>query len=280
MCGIAGIYHYGRTEAVTPDTLIAMRDCMVHRGPDDADIYMSSERTAGFAHRRLSIIDLSELGRQPMADASGRFHIVFNGEIYNFAELRADLEKEGVRFRSHSDTEVLLYLYAKRGPDMLGSLRGMFAFVIWDDLERRLFAARDRIGVKPLYFYNRDGRFIFASEIKALLATGHVSRSVHPEAFYHYLSFLTTPAPHTLFNGIRKLPAAHFLLLDSSGRESIRKWWSPFRSPLPIGSEKESIEEVLRLLKDSIRYRMVSDVPFGVFLSGGIDSSTNVALMA
>jgi len=280
MCGIAGIYHYGRTEAVTPHTLTAMRDCMVHRGPDDAGIYVSSDRTAGLAHRRLSIIDLSELGRQPMADESGRFHIVFNGEIYNFAELRADLEKQGVRFRSHSDTEVLLYLYAKRGTEMLDLLRGMFAFVIWDDVERTLFAARDRIGVKPLYFYNRDGRFIFASEIKALLATGHVERAVHPEAFYHYLSFLTTPAPQTLFEGIRKLPAAHFLMVDSSGRETITKWWSPFRGSPSISSERESTEEVLRLLKDSIRYRMVSDVPFGVFLSGGIDSSTNVALMA
>src|SRR5215510_2663414 len=227
MCGIAGIYHYGRTEAVTRDRLVAMRDCMIHRGPDDSGLYINPDQTLGFAHRRLSIIDLSELGRQPMTEASGRFHIVFNGEIYNFSELRADLEKEAVRFRSHSDTEVLLYLYAKHGPDMLRFLRGMFALAIWDNSNRTLFAARDRIGVKPLYFCNRDGRFIFASEIKALLATGYVTRAVHPEAFYHYLSFLTTPAPQTLFDGIRKLPAGHFVSVDSSGRESMTKWWSP-----------------------------------------------------
>lgn len=253
---------------------------MAHRGPDDCGIYVSVDRSLGLGHRRLSIIDLSELGRQPMTESSGRFHITYNGEIYNFRELRADLEKDGIRFRSNSDTEVLLYLYQKHGAEMLGFLRGMFALAIWDEQERRLFLARDRIGVKPLYFFNGNGRFVFGSEIKALLASGEIPREVNLEAFYHYLSFLTTPAPQTLFDGIRKLPAGHWLTVDKAGRETISQWWTPLSRQSSEGSEEDHVEHIRHLLKESIRYRMVSDVPFGVFLSGGIDSSTNVALMA
>lgn len=280
MCGIVGVFHYGRTEPVSADRLIAMRDCMLHRGPDDSGIYISLDRSVGLGHRRLSIIDLSELGRQPMTEQSARFHIIFNGEIYNFRELRADLEKDGIQFRSHSDTEVLLYLYRTHGPDMLGFLRGMFALAIWDEQDRKFFLARDRVGIKPLYFFNRDGRFVFASEIKALLASGNIPREVNLQAFYHYLSFLTTPAPQTLFDGIRKLPAGHWLVIDETGRETMSQWWSPLSRHSSQASEEEHIERIRHLLKESIRYRMVSDVPFGVFLSGGIDSSTNVALMA
>jgi asparagine synthase (glutamine-hydrolysing) len=257
-----------------------MRDTMTHRGPEDQGSYMSPDRRVALGHRRLSIIDLSAAARQPMCDRDGRFWITFNGEIYNFAELRRDLELEGVVFRTRSDTEVLLYLYKKLGKDMLQLLRGMFAFAIYDERERRLFLARDRIGVKPLYYFDRGGVFYFASEIKALLESGQIQREVSTEAFYHYLSFLTTPAPQTLFEGIRKLPAGHRMTVDASGRIEIERWWSPLNSPALNLTEDEYVSDIRTLLRDSIRYRMVSDVPFGVFLSGGIDSSTNVALMA
>jgi asparagine synthase (glutamine-hydrolysing) len=218
------------------------------------------------------------MGRQPMPDDTGTLWITFNGEIYNFRELRAELESDGIRFRSQCDTEVLLYLYRKHGKQMLHLLRGMFAFAIFDERAASLFLARDRIGVKPLYYFNRDGSFIFASEIKALLEAG-ISRDVHPEALYHYLSFLTTPAPLTLFKNIFKLPAGHYLMIDRSGNITVERWWSPVSKRNLIDEEAAAIT-IRHLLTTSIRYRMVSDVPVGVFLSGGIDSSTNVALMA
>lgn len=280
MCGIVGVFNHSRSERVSESKLVAMRDSMSHRGPDDCGIWLNSDRSVGLAHRRLSIIDLSALGRQPMVDSSGRFHITFNGEIYNFRELRADLEKEGEPFISQSDTEVILRLYAKHGPAMLDLLRGMFALAIWDERDRSMFLARDRVGIKPLYYTNRNGRFMFASEIKALLASGDVEREVDKQAFYHYLSFLTTPAPQTLFEGVLKLPAGHWLKIDRSGNETQRKWWTPLSRKTISASPDEHVEQIRHLMKESIRYRMVSDVPFGVFLSGGIDSSTIVALMA
>jgi asparagine synthase (glutamine-hydrolysing) len=280
MCGIVGVFNHSRTERITAPKLTAMRDSMSHRGPDDCGLWLNADASVGLGHRRLAIIDLSELGRQPMAGSQGRYQIVFNGEIYNFRELRADLEKNGVRFRSQSDTEVLLELFAKHGPAMLDLLRGMFALAIWDEVDRSLFLARDRVGIKPLYYFNRGGRFMFASEIKAILASGDVDREVNLQAFYHYLSFLTTPAPETLFEGIYKLPAGHWLKIDRSGKEIERKWWTPLTGKVTSASEDEHVERIRELLKEAIRYRMVSDVPFGVFLSGGIDSSTNVALMA
>ena len=280
MCGIVGIFNHSSSAEVTEDTLLLARDSMIHRGPDDHGLYISPDRSVGLGHRRLSIIDLSPAGRQPMSDSDGRFWIIFNGEVYNFLELRRELEDDGIVFRSRSDTEVLIYLYKKHGKEMVRLLRGMFAFAIFDQQQRALFLARDRIGVKPLYYFNRGGCFAFASEIKALLAFNKVEREVNSEAFYHYLSFLTTPAPQTLFEGIFKLPAAHRMIVDSSGNMEIEQWWSPMRSqPLNL-KEDEYVDGIRNLLRQSVRYRMISDVPFGVFLSGGIDSSTNVALMA
>src|SRR5579884_3367544 len=280
MCGIVGLLNHSSSEAVRSETLLSMRDSMIHRGPDDCGIYLSPDRKCGLGHRRLSIIDLSPAGRQPMSDAEGRFWITFNGEIYNFAELRADLEKDGIRFRSRSDTEVLIYLYRKHGKDMLQLLRGMFAFGIYDQRDNTLFLARDRMGVKPLYYFNRAGSFAFASEIKALLQSGKISREVNVNGLYHYLSFLTTPAPETLFEGIFKLPAAHRMMVSASRKVEVERWWTPATQRQSGLSEDEHIANIRTLLKESVRYRMVSDVPFGVFLSGGIDSSTNVALMA
>lgn len=280
MCGIAGVFNHGRQEPVSEQKLRLMRDSMVHRGPDDEGIYLNGDRSVGLAHRRLSIIDLSTLGRQPMADDTGSIHITFNGEIYNFKELRQALERDGVHFRSQSDTEVLLYLYRKYGRDMLEHLRGMFALAVWDEKDSTLFLARDRLGVKPLYYSDKGGSFVFASEIKALLAWGIVAREVNLEAFYHYLSFLTAPAPQTLFQGIHKLPAGHWLAVNSAGNIRIEQWWTPLSRTQTRADEQTHIENIQALLNESVRYRMVSDVPFGVFLSGGIDSSTNVALMA
>lgn len=283
MCGIVGVYNYGHPALPLEEgTLIRMRDSMAHRGPDDAGLFLSPDGRLGLGHRRLSILDLSPLGHQPMATPDGRYRIVFNGEIYNFRELRRELEERGRRFRSQSDTEVLLALYAEYGPAMLHRLRGMFAFALWDSREERLWLVRDRIGIKPLYYTAQGGRFLFASEIKALLAFPGIPRQVHLPGLHHYLSFLTTPAPLTLFEGIRKLPAGHALTVEKDGTLREEEWWDVFQGVerAEAADGGAAAERVLHLLRESVRYRMVSDVPFGVFLSGGIDSSTNVALMA
>jgi len=265
---------------VDPDRLLLMRDSMTHRGPDDSGIYVSPDLSVGLAHRRLSIIDLSSAARQPMSDDQRRVWITFNGEIYNFAELRRDLERDGIVFHSNSDTEVLIHLYKKYGKAMVQFLRGMFAFAIFDERDRTLFLVRDRIGVKPLYYFNRAGCFAFASEIKALLASGKISRNVNPETLYHSLSFLTTLAPQTLLEGIFKLDAGHLMTVNSAGELRIEQWWTPLSAQQIKLKEDDHVANIQALLHESIRYRMISDVPFGVFLSGGIDSSTNVALMA
>lgn len=282
MCGIVGVLDYAGGGGLDQALLARMRDTMTHRGPDDADLYISRDGRIGLGHRRLAILDPTPAGRQPMATEDGRYRIVHNGEIYNFRELRRDLEARGYRFRTQTDTEVLLALYADEGPRMLRRLRGMFAFAIWDAVGQRLWLARDRIGVKPLYYAVCAGRFLFASEIKALLECPGVPRAVDVENLYHYLSFLTTPAPGTLFTGIRKLQAGHTLTVEKDGTVREAEYWDVFDGvqPLRVAAPGELSERLLTLLRESVRYRMVSDVPFGAFLSGGIDSSTMVALMA
>jgi asparagine synthase (glutamine-hydrolysing) len=217
-----------------------------------------------------------------MSTPDGRYWVVYNGEIYNFKELRAELEARGRRFRSQSDTEVLLALYMEEGPKMLHRLRGMFALGIWDGVTRRLWLARDRIGIKPLYYTTHAGRFLFASEIKALLAFPGLPRAVDLEGLYHYLSFLCTPAPGTLFTGIRKLRPGHTLTVEADGSVREEEYWDVFDHVTAVrkGDHEELAGRLLDLLREAVHYRMVSDVPFGVFLSGGIDSSANVALMA
>ena len=282
MCGIVGVFDYGGPGGLDEAVLIRMRDSMQHRGPDDEGVYVSTDGRMGLGHRRLAILDPSSAGRQPMSTPDGRYWIVYNGEIYNFRELRGVLEAQGHRFRSRTDTEVLLALYAKEGPKMLHRLRGMFAFGIWDGVARRLWLARDRIGIKPLYYTTHAGRFLFASEIKALLAFPGIHRAVDVEGLYHYLSFLCTPAPGTLFAGIRKLRPGHTLTVEADASVREEQYWDVFDHVVPVrgDSAEELTERLLDLLRESVRYRMVSDVPFGVFLSGGIDSSTTVALMA
>ncbi|HZB43900.1 MAG TPA: asparagine synthase (glutamine-hydrolyzing), partial [Pyrinomonadaceae bacterium] len=284
MCGICGVWEYGAAEGRVERILVErMRDRMEHRGPDDAGCELFDGGRLGFGFRRLSIIDLSAAGHQPMRGCEARdVWLVFNGEIYNHAALREGLEGRGHVYRSRTDSETLLHLYEERGLEFVGDIEGDYALALWDAREQRLVLVRDRVGVKPLYFYQRDGRFIFASEIKAILAHPQVTAEVDERQLYHYLSFLTTPAPDTLFRDIRKLPAGHLLVVERGGEARMTRYWDAL--PPPASEDKRSDEEhraeILRLLRESIRKRMMSDVPFGVFLSGGVDSSANVALMS
>jgi len=273
MCGIAG--HVGPT---APELLPAMLGLLKHRGPDDSGIHAAGD--VGLGMTRLAIIDLVT-GRQPMSDAAGRYWIVFNGEIYNFRQLRAELMTAGRRFRTRSDTEVILHAYAVHGEACVGRLAGMFAFAVWDAAERRLFLARDRLGKKPLYYWHRDGLFLFASEPKALLCHPAVARSVDWSALHHYLAFGYTPATRSIFDAIRKLPPAHTATFVD-GRLTQHRYWqlpAPAASPGPGAKREESAAAVRAGLREAVRLRLESDVPLGVFLSGGVDSSAVVASM-
>ena len=282
MCGIVGIYEYAvNAPSVNESLIISMRDQMTHRGPDDAGVYITEDRRLGLGHRRLAIVDLSSAGHNPMPNEDGTVWITFNGEIYNHENLRENLMKSGHTYRSRTDTETIIHLYEERGLDFLQDIEGDFAIALWDGNRNRLLLARDRIGVKPLYYTIQNGRLIFASEIKAILAHPASSRQMDEESLYHYLTFLTTPAPRTLFAGINKLPAGCSLLCDSRGDIKITRYWDAIvEQPAEVLGAEETAQEVLRLLTESIEKRMMSDVPFGVFLSGGIDSTANVALMA
>lgn len=285
MCGIVGALVFEASPfAITPPYLSAMRETMVHRGPDGAGLWISPDRRVGFGHRRLSIIDLSAAAAQPMSNEDGTLQVVFNGEIYNHAALRGELERSGRhRWRTdHADTEVILHAFEEWGIGCLERFRGMFAIALWDAGKRELWLIRDRIGVKPLYYAVHHGRITFASEIKALLRDPEQGRAVHEESLFHYLSFLATPAPQTLFDGIRKLPAGTWLRVGGDGRIEERRWWDVWDHARPLVGVPEA--EIARLLLDelrtAVRLRKVSDVPVGVFLSGGIDSSTNAALFS
>ena len=283
MCGICGIWEHGASEGRVDLSLVErMRDEMRHRGPDDEGASLFDDSHLGLGFRRLSIIDLSPAGNQPMRGCeSKQVWIVFNGEIYNHAELRQGLEQRGHQYASRTDTETILHLYEERGLDFVNEIEGDFAIALWDAERGQLVLARDRVGVKPLYFYNRDGRFIFASEIKAILRHPAVTPEIDEKSLYHYLTFLTTPAPRTLFRNIQKLPAGHMLVMKRDGAPQITQYWDALpNQALPDHSEADHKEKILGLLRDSIRKRMMSDVPFGVFLSGGVDSSANVALMS
>jgi asparagine synthase (glutamine-hydrolysing) len=282
MCGICGVWEYGANEGSIDTSLIArMRDEMTHRGPDDSGELLFDDNRGGFGFRRLSIIDLSAAGHQPMHGCDERTWLVFNGEIYNHAELRTGLEARGHKYASRTDSETILHLYEERGLDFIHDIEGDYAIALWDAAKQQLVLVRDRIGVKPLYFYHRDGRFIFASEIKAILQHPAVTADIDEQSLYHYLTFLTTPAPTTLFRDIQKLPAGQVLTLKRDGTLYVQQYWDALPPAQPIvRDESEHCAEILRLLRDSIRKRMMSDVPFGVFLSGGVDSSANVALMS
>lgn len=285
MCGIVGTLVFDNSSfRVTEPYISRMRDTMFRRGPDGAGTWVASNAKVGLGHRRLSIIDLSTAASQPMSNEDGTLQIVFNGEIYNHAEIRDELKRSGgYRWKTdHSDTEVVLHAFERWGIDCIHRFRGMFAIALWDEKKRELWLIRDRIGVKPLYYSVHHGRITFASEIKALLQDPEQPRRVHEEAFFHYLSFLTTPAPQTLFEGIKKLPGGTWLRISENGDIRECKYWDVLdhTTPLTGASEKEISERLLAELRTAVKLRKVSDVPVGVFLSGGIDSSANAALFS
>jgi asparagine synthase (glutamine-hydrolysing) len=283
MCGLVGCLSYSDRFRVTAPYLDRMRDTMVHRGPDGEGTWISADGAVGLGHRRLSIIDLSDAASQPMASDDGAVQLVFNGEIYNHGEIRRELEALGHRFRTdHSDTEALLRAYLQWGRDCVHRFRGMFAIALWDGRSREMWLARDRIGIKPLYYSRHNGRITFASEIKALLADPEQARAVDETSMYYYFSFLVPPAPHTMFEGIEKLAGGTWMVIGADGSARLERYWDALdrHEDLSAISDRQISERVLDALSDAVKLRMVSDVPIGIFLSGGIDSSTNAALFS
>ncbi len=298
MCGICGEIDFNKGVRVEP--IQRMCKVLAHRGPDDEGMvfikgnqcmelirpYPSPFKQNGFevglGHRRLSIIDLSSVAHQPMCNENGRIWIVFNGEIYNFRDLRKELEQKGHVFKSRSDTEVILHAYEEWDLDCLKALRGMFAFAIWDSDIKRLFLARDRLGEKPLAYSNQNSKFAFASEIKALLQIPGFERKVNNRALHHYLTYQYVPSPDSIFEGIKKLPPAHYLLYEPNGSMEVRRYWKlsfhrPSETPMDVKTLKDRIRTEL---EESVKLRLISDVPLGAFLSGGVDSSIIVGMMA
>ena len=261
-----------------------MSDCIIERGPDSDGAYISDDELCGMSFRRLAIVDLSSNGNQPMQTADGQFSIVFNGEIYNHLDVRKQLVELGFNYRSRTDTETILYGFARWGKGVLQKLLGMWAIAIYDNRRQELFLARDRIGIKPLYFYKKDGIFLFASEIKSILAHPLVEKDFNFDELPNYLNYGLSSNRGTLFKHIYKIPAGHYLVINKDGETKLERYWSPFNkekeTELEHLTDKEIQKQLLDLLRQSIEARMMSDVPFGVFLSGGIDSSVNVALMA
>lgn len=276
MCGIVGKINLNHRPVTLPE-IKKMTDAIEHRGPDDEGQW--AEENVGLGNRRLAIIDLSKNGHMPMFYGRNRYVITFNGEIYNFKEEQKKLIKKGYKFRSNSDTEVILALYSEYGVKCLDHLRGMFAFSIWDRKDKVLFAARDRVGKKPLKYYIDKDKFIFASELKAILTQAGVKRIPDYKAIYHYLSFQYVPSPWTGFEKIFKLPPAHYLILKNNVL-SIHKYWELDYTQKLDHTEDEWKELVTNKLNESVKLRMIADVPIGAFLSGGVDSSLVVALMA
>lgn len=279
MCGIAGIVD-SKGNNIDRSLLKAMCDTMVHRGPDDEGYYFNNDSgfSVGFGHRRLAIIDL-KTGHQPICNEKKDTWVVHNGEIYNFMELRSSLEKKGHVFTTRSDAEVIIHGYEEYGEDVAQHLRGMFAFAIWDQPQKKLILARDRIGKKPLLYSEVNGKFIFASEFKALLKHPDIDKEIDFEAIHHYLTYLCIPAPLTAFHKIRKLPSAHILIWQND-KLNLKKYWElDFSKKIKI-TENEAVGEIKALLKDAVKARLISDVPLGVLLSGGVDSSCITALMS
>lgn len=274
MCGICGIYSIG-DRPIDGELLRQMTNSIAHRGPDGAGTHLA--KRVGLGHRRLSIIDL-EGGAQPLTNEDASVHVVFNGEIYNFVELKVELENLGHRFKTRSDTEVIVHAYEQWGTDCVRHFNGMFAFCVWDEREQLVFLARDHLGVKPLYYCVRDGQLLFASEVKALLKCPEVRRSVDVTALGELFTFRFVPAPRTLFAGVSKLPAGHFMIADRAGVRTSRYWhWVPTQRRRE--SKNDLLDEYRTLLDDAVGLQLRSDVPVGLFLSSGVDSGCLLALM-
>ena len=282
MCGIVGFLTTKAADIPESEILRKMRDVLIHRGPDDVGEYIRPIDEKGpfvfFGHRRLSIIDVSG-GHQPLSNEDETVWVVFNGEIYNFKELKIRLENLGHRFRTNSDTEVIVHAYEEYKEACFQHFNGMFAIGIWDEKEKRLVLARDRLGKKPLYYSFINGTFLFASELKAIMLYPAFPRKVDPSSFMKYLFFEFIPCPNTIFKDAKKIPAARYLIWDKKGIE-VKQYWSPFdpqKGQINL-SETEAESTMMELLKESVKRRLISDVPLGVFLSGGIDSSAITAL--
>lgn len=285
MCGICGVLDPKGLTEQTDLIIERMKSVLAHRGPDGVGTYCDPDRLIMLGHARLRIIDLSERATQPMANETGEVWVAYNGEIYNFLELRRHLKQQGHQFRSDSDTEVLVHLYEEKGERMLEDINGMFAFALWDRKRRSLLLARDRLGVKPLVYTQLGDKLLFASELKALLQHPEVPREIDLQALFLYLTFNYIPAPYTIFKGIYKLEPAHYLLAeigpDGKLKLEVKRYWD-LQSSLkaaPI-SHEEALVGLREHLEDAVRSRLIADVPLGAFLSGGVDSSLIVALMA
>ncbi|MCG3119925.1 MAG: Asparagine synthetase [glutamine-hydrolyzing] 1 [bacterium] len=276
MCGICGTLLFSREAQIDAAEVRRMNEQIIHRGPDEDGFYLKGR--VGLAMRRLSIVDLSG-GQQPISNEDGTIWIVYNGEIYNFPELKRDLENRGHHFKTRSDTEAIVHAYEEYGVDCPAKLNGMFAFAIWDERRERLFLSRDRLGKKPLYYYKNNEQLVFGSELKCLLAAKNVPRQISRQALDLYLTFEYVPAPHSIFADIFKLPAGHSLVIEGNGKHEIRQYWDlHFHEN---GYQQQELEKgLVDLLQDAVKIRLMSDVPLGAFLSGGIDSSCIVALMA
>jgi asparagine synthase (glutamine-hydrolysing) len=277
VCGIAGRINYVSERPVSAALVQGMCDLIAHRGPDGSGVWTRGH--AGLGHRRLAIIDLSEAGAQPMSTSDGQIWLTFNGEIYNFLELRSELEARGHRFQSHTDSEVILYAYREYGVECISRLRGMFAFAIWDEPRRRLLVARDRLGKKPLFYTTDSDGLAFASEPKAFLADPSFVPAPNAQALSAYLTYQYVPAPMSAFAGVHKLPPAHYLVVED-GRVTVQRYWKLSYATKRNLTEGEAVEELRSRLREAVRIRLVSDVPLGAFLSGGIDSGAIVALMS
>src|SRR5690348_13707287 len=271
MCGINGIAFSSRSgRLVSREVLEAMRDVITHRGPDEAGSFI--DHNVGLGHRRLSIVDVAS-GQQPMTNAEdGTLHITYNGEIYNHADYRESLESRGHVYATHCDTETILHLYEEHGSACVDYLRGMFAFAIWDERKQELFLARDRVGKKPVLYALVNNQFIFGSEFSALLQHPDVSRDIEPEAIHYYLSFMCVPAPLTAYRAIRKLEPGHSLRFTRTGEIKIECYWQLSFSRKVNLDEEEAGQRAVEILRDAVRVRLMSEVPLGAFLSGGVDS--------
>ncbi len=280
MCGICGIYEL-ENELVSKEKISSMMNALIHRGPDDSGSYI--KENVGLGHRRLSIIDLSINGRNPLSNEDNTLFIVFNGEVYNFKELRVELEKKGHFFKSNTDTEVVLHLYEEEKENCVKKLRGMFAFAIWDEKNKKIFLARDRLGEKPLVYGIVENKFLFASEIKSVLAASEKKLSIDLEGLHHYFNynFFHVPEPYTIFREIKKLPSACWMVFDPSKKQkiTIKKYWKPDYNKKKYKNILGAVNEYKNLIKDTVNSMEVADVPIGALLSGGVDSSTVVALM-
>ena len=284
MCGICGIFDAKGSGGSHEPLVRRMASTLAHRGPDGDGLYVSPLCVLG--HRRLKIIDLSPLGRQPMTNEDGTIWVSFNGEIYNYLDLRESLVRRGHKFRSETDTEVLVHLYEEKGESLLSDLNGMFAFALWDARRGRLLLARDRFGKKPLYYFLDGSRLLFASEIKGILADPSVPRQIDPEALSAYLSLGYVPCPTCIFKGILKLPPASWMTIELDPAthglktDGPHRYWTLRYRPDSRLTETECVSRIQDLIRDAVRVRLFSEVPLGAFLSGGLDSSTVVAAMA